>query len=103
MPLYAYRCEACGAEEEHLQKFSDPPKAECESCGGALSKLLTPTAFHLKGGGWYKDGYASAKPDGASTSENKSDKGEAKADKATSKKDSGGTSSGGSSKAAAGE
>ncbi|MBX7081328.1 MAG: zinc ribbon domain-containing protein [Nannocystaceae bacterium] len=64
MPLYAYRCSACGAEEEHIERFSDPPKATCDACGGPLARLLTPTAFHLKGGGWYKDGYASSKPGG---------------------------------------
>ena len=68
MPLYAYRCTACGAREEHIQKFSDPPIERCESCGGALAKELTGAAFHLKGGGWYKDGYASSKP-GAAASE----------------------------------
>ncbi|MFO0637477.1 MAG: zinc ribbon domain-containing protein [Nannocystaceae bacterium] len=70
MPLYAYRCSVCGAEEEHIERFSDPPKATCDACGGALARLLTPTAFHLKGGGWYKDGYASSKPggDGGSSS-----------------------------------
>jgi putative FmdB family regulatory protein len=62
MPLYAYRCAKCGSEEEHIERFSDPPKATCDACGGPLSRLLTPAAFHLKGGGWYKDGYASTKP-----------------------------------------
>lgn|SRR5689334_10835928 len=69
MPLYAYRCTACGAREEHIQKFSDPPVEHCEVCGGALAKELTGAAFHLKGGGWYKDGYASSKPGAASSSE----------------------------------
>jgi putative FmdB family regulatory protein len=75
MPLYAYRCSACGSEEEHIERFSDPPKATCDACGGALARLLTPAAFHLKGGGWYKDGYASAKPTGASGSESGSSSG----------------------------
>lgn len=60
--MYRYRCTACGAHEEHLQKFSDPPLEICASCGGALAKQLTAAAFHLKGGGWYKDLYASSKP-----------------------------------------
>lgn len=68
MPLYAYRCSACGSEEEHIERFSDPPKATCDACGGPLERLLTPAAFHLKGGGWYKDGYASAKPGGEAKS-----------------------------------
>jgi len=67
MPIYVYGCQDCGAEEEHIQRFSDPPMTECSSCGGGLKKLVTSAAFHLKGGGWYKDGYASAKD--ASSSE----------------------------------
>lgn len=66
MPIYAYGCTACGAEAEYIQKFSDPPKDVCESCGGPLKRLVTAAAFHLKGGGWYKDGYASTKSEPAS-------------------------------------
>ena len=64
MPLYGYQCSKCGEEFEYLQKFSDPPMTKCESCGGKLEKQLSAPAFHLKGGGWYADGYASAKGDG---------------------------------------
>ncbi len=70
MPIYVYGCKACGAVEEHIQRFSDPPPTKCESCGGRLKKQVTSAAFQLKGGGWYKDGYASANavPDKASSS-----------------------------------
>lgn len=63
MPIYEYRCNACGKTFEKLQKFSDPPLDVCE-CGakGQVERLLSPPAFHLKGGGWYKDGYGGAKP-----------------------------------------
>lgn len=64
MPIYAYRCSKCGADTEYIQKFSDPPMTECEACGGPLARAVTAAAFHLKGGGWYKDGYASAKSEG---------------------------------------
>ncbi len=59
MPIYRYRCESCGAREEHLQKISEAPIEECSTCGGRLSKQMTSAAFHLKGGGWYKVVYAS--------------------------------------------
>ena len=65
MPIYAYTCTKCGAEPEYIQKFSDPPMTVCEVCGGELRRQLMAAAFHLKGGGWYKDGYASSKPDAA--------------------------------------
>jgi putative FmdB family regulatory protein len=63
MPLFEYRCSACGKLEEVLQKLSDPAPGQCPSCGAAetMSKELSLSAFHLKGGGWYKDLYASSK------------------------------------------
>ena len=64
MPMYPYRCSKCGFEDEYIQKFSDPPLTVCEKCGGPLARKVTAASFHLKGGGWYKDGYASAKSDG---------------------------------------
>jgi putative FmdB family regulatory protein len=73
MPIYAYRCKKCGSEEEHIQRMSDPPMTKCEACGGRLQRLVSPAAFHLKGGGWYRDGYASAKPGGEGGGEGKSD------------------------------
>ena len=81
MPIYAYRCQNCGADAEYIQKFSDPPMTECEKCGGSLERAVTAAAFHLKGGGWYKDGYASAKADGG-----KSEGGEAKTETKTESK-----------------
>ncbi len=54
MPLYEYRCQACGKEIEVLQKISDPHRTECPSCGkSALVKKVTAAGFQLKGTGWY--------------------------------------------------
>jgi putative FmdB family regulatory protein len=73
MPIYAYRCQNCGADAEYIQKFSDPPVTVCEACGGALERAVTAAAFHLKGGGWYKDGYASTKAEGGGGGETKTE------------------------------
>ena len=55
MPIYEYRCEACGHYLETLQKISDPPLTDCHKCGKpALKKLISAAAFRLKGGGWYE-------------------------------------------------
>ena len=63
MPIYEYKCNACGKEFEYQQRMSDPDKTECEACGkSALERLISRTAFALKGSGWYKDLYASSKP-----------------------------------------
>jgi putative FmdB family regulatory protein len=62
MPVYEYQCQACGRDFEYQQRMSDPDKTTCEACGGALDRLISRTAFALKGSGWYKDLYASTKP-----------------------------------------
>jgi putative FmdB family regulatory protein len=54
VPIYAYRCEACGFEQDVLQKMSDAPLKECPSCHAqALQKQVTAAGFQLKGSGWY--------------------------------------------------
>ena len=58
MPLYEYQCDACGHRFEAIRKFSDAPLDICPKCGGALHKLQSAPAFHLKGSGWYITDYA---------------------------------------------
>ncbi len=54
MPIYAYRCDACGAEKDVLQKISEAALRECPQCGAAsFHRVLTAPAFQLKGSGWY--------------------------------------------------
>lgn len=54
MPIYAYRCEACGFARDVLQKISDAPLTECSACGkSTFKKQLTAAGFQLKGTGWY--------------------------------------------------
>ena len=55
MPIYEYRCVHCDHYLEALQKISDAPLTECPACGKAgLNKLVSASAFRLKGGGWYE-------------------------------------------------
>jgi putative FmdB family regulatory protein len=58
MPIYEYRCLDCNHEFERMQKFSDPPVETCPTCAGAVQKLISRSAFHLKGDGWYVTDYA---------------------------------------------
>jgi len=81
MPVYEYQCKACGRDFEYQQRMSDPDKTTCEACGGALDRLISRTAFALKGGGWYKDLYASPKPEGGSAAGGGDAKAPAVADK----------------------
>ena len=54
MPIYAYRCGACGHAKDVLQKLADPVLTTCPACGAqAFSKQLTAAGFQLKGSGWY--------------------------------------------------
>ncbi|MEO3693510.1 FmdB family zinc ribbon protein [Roseateles paludis] len=54
MPIYAYRCSACGHAKDVLQKLSDAPLSTCPACGAeAFSKQVTAAGFQLKGSGWY--------------------------------------------------
>ena len=88
MPIYEYLCESCGMVNEKLQKVSDPPPARCDECGSRkLAKLVSRSAFQLKGGGWYSDLYASKKKEAPAKAETDStppakteSKAEAKAD-----------------------
>ncbi|RFF29051.1 FmdB family zinc ribbon protein [Wenzhouxiangella sediminis] len=82
MPIYEYRCQACGHELEKLQKISDQPLVDCPECGKpTLTKLISAAGFRLKGGGWYEtdfkkdnkrnlagDGKSDKKSDGGSES-----------------------------------
>jgi putative FmdB family regulatory protein len=54
MPIYAYRCAACGHAQDVLQKISDPVLTRCPVCGAdAFQKQVTAAGFQLKGSGWY--------------------------------------------------
>ena len=54
MPIYEYRCAACGHELEALQKLSEAPLRDCPACHKAeLRKRVSAAGFQLKGSGWY--------------------------------------------------
>jgi putative FmdB family regulatory protein len=86
MPIYEYRCDACGHQQEFLQRISDAPLKKCPACGKSkLKKLLSAAGFQLKGSGWYvtdfrdnkakpaaKTGKADKPSDGAKSSDSAS-------------------------------
>jgi putative FmdB family regulatory protein len=70
MPIYAYRCEACGFEKDHLQKLSEAALSICPECAQATyKKQVTAAGFQLKGNGWYVTDFKGGKkaPAGADT------------------------------------
>ncbi|SME96844.1 FmdB family zinc ribbon protein [Pseudobacteriovorax antillogorgiicola] len=70
MPLYEFRCGECQSVSEFRMKMSDPNPSICPECGAeSLTKIMSAAAFHLKGGGWYSEGY-----DGKSNKSKKDEK-----------------------------
>lgn len=77
MPIYAYRCAACGHSRDVLQKLSDAPLTVCPACGAEqFTKQITAAGFQLKGSGWYATDFrngsgtsapATAKAEGAAS------------------------------------
>ncbi len=75
MPVYEYACEKCGHEFERQQRITEDPVKTCPVCKAKkVRRLISRTAFVLKGGGWYSDLYSSSKPsaDAESKSEGES-------------------------------
>jgi putative FmdB family regulatory protein len=56
VPIYEYECRKCGVFD-YEQSLADRPLARCPTCRSKVTKLISASAFHLKGGGWYADGY----------------------------------------------
>jgi len=73
MPIYEYSCRDCGITIEKIQKIGARALRKCGECGGKLEKLVSRSAFHLKGGGWFDSGYTSS---GKAASADKSEKSE---------------------------
>ena len=60
MPIYEYRCDACGHELDALQKLADDPLRACPDCAApALRRLISAPSFRLKGDGWYETDFKS--------------------------------------------
>ena len=60
MPIYEYRC-ADGHTFEVIQRFSDDPISECETCAKPVEKVMHPVAVHFKGKGFYNTDYGTKK------------------------------------------
>lgn len=59
MPIYEYLCNSCGHQFEEWQKITDGPVRKCPSCGkNKVERIVSLSAFHLKGSGWYVTDYS---------------------------------------------
>jgi putative FmdB family regulatory protein len=93
MPLYEYKCQSCGKTFEVIQKFADEPLKTHPDCGGAVEKLFSAPAFHLKGTGWYATDYGKGNGKSAKSEESKAEKTDSKSEKTDAKTESSSSSS----------
>jgi putative FmdB family regulatory protein len=84
MPLYEYQCQDCQNIHEVQHRMSENGPTDCPGCGcSALKRIISRTAFTLKGGGWYTDGYTSATADSSKKEPAKTEKSPDAATKST--------------------
>ena len=77
MPIYEYKCSACGFQKDFLQRLNEAPYTKCPECGKkSFKKQVTAAGFHLKGTGWYATDF---KNSGAKPKSKEKDKGKDKA------------------------
>ncbi len=73
MPIYEYVCNGCGHEFEEWQKINDSPVRKCPKCSKRrVERLVSLSAFHLKGSGWYVTDYGGKKSGSSKNEEDKS-------------------------------
>jgi len=58
MPIYEYECPKCGATFEDFTRIPTTKNIKCKKCGHDMNRIVSKSTFHLKGGGWAEDGYA---------------------------------------------
>ncbi|GEM_PF-1534220 len=83
MPIYEYECEDCQKVIEKWHSINDVSPDICE-CGGKLSKIISRTTFHLKGGGWYVTDYCKRNSNDSSCESEKTSKNQDSSDKSAS-------------------
>jgi putative FmdB family regulatory protein len=93
LPIYGYRCSACGHQFEILQRVSDEPLKVCPQCQGKLTKILYPAGVIFKGSGFYTTDYkgsgksGSANGSGASAEAKSEPKSETKSESKSESRD----------------
>ncbi|MDR2695508.1 MAG: zinc ribbon domain-containing protein [Deltaproteobacteria bacterium] len=74
MPIYEYTCPQCRNVFEKWLKLSETTEnAPCPQCGSQAQRIISNTAFVLKGGGWYVTDYGyrkGASEEGQTTASN---------------------------------
>ena len=66
MPIYEYERED-GTRFEKLHREGDEELTKCPETGQKVRRLISSSAFHLKGSGWYKTDYAKSSSSSSSS------------------------------------
>jgi putative FmdB family regulatory protein len=89
MPVYEYRCDN-GHTFEVMQRMSDDPVEQCNTCGSPVQRVFHPVAVHFKGSGFYTTDYGrkgrSATSGSSDDSSSKSDDSAKKSEKSSAAK-----------------
>ena len=79
MPVYTYRCGACGVQFERHQFFHDEPLKICPECRKkALRKVITPSKVIFKGSGFYSTDNKSPSGENSSSGDKSSSDGKSR-------------------------
>ncbi|MFP4629958.1 MAG: FmdB family zinc ribbon protein [Desulfohalobiaceae bacterium] len=79
MPIYEYSCPECQHLFEEWQRDFQERTIQCPICGAEAKRMISNTAFILKGSGWYVTDYCRGSASSSATSDNGN--GNGKADK----------------------
>lgn len=72
MPIYEYKRLSDGKIFEVQQSIKDDPLTQCPETGEPVEKVISRSAFHLKGSGWYTTDYKSSSASTASSEKTES-------------------------------
>lgn len=64
MLKFNYYCSICDPDAENPKEITVSDAEErctCKKCKNTMNKMPSGGNFHLKGGGWYTDGYSGSK------------------------------------------
>ena len=74
MPIFDFKCEACGYSKELLRKISDPILTECPECyKKTFKKQVSAPSFQLTGSGWYVTDFKNKAKDSNSKTDTKTE------------------------------
>ena len=79
MPIHEYQCRKCEAVAERIEGMHDGPMKKCPSCGGKVDRMMSSSAFVLKGTGLYATDYGTRSHDNGNGKGKGNGKGEPKA------------------------